>query len=198
SAHPLDDFKFEFDNFCNAKLSEFDDLDNIRNRELTLAGIVTEVKHSLTKNGKPFGFLTIQDYTDSYRFALFGKDYENFRKYCYENYPLLIKGKVQPRPFNDQELEFKIKTMTLLSQVREDLVKSILFTIPYEIVNPEFVSNLKENIFDKDGKTLIKFKVIDKEEKTAVDFMSRSKGIYITDKLVSYLNKNSEIQYSIN
>ncbi len=198
SAHPLDDYKFEFDNFCNTKLSEFVDLTNIRGRDLTIAGIVTEVKHSMTKTGKPFGFLTIQDYTDSYRFALFGKDYENFRKYCYDNYPLLIKGKVQPRPYNDKELEFKIKNIMLLSQVREEHVKSILFTIPYDIVNQAFIDELKKNAFYKEGKTLIKFKVIDKEANTAVDFISRTKGIYISDKLVDYLYKNSEIQYSIN
>lgn len=198
SAHPLDDFKFEFDNFCNTKLSEFDDLNNIINRELTIGGIVTEVKHSMTKNGKPFGFLTIQDYTDSYRFALFGKDYENFRKYCYVDYPLLIKGKVQPRPYNDQELEFKIKSMMLLSQVREELVKNIIFTIPYNVVDPEFISELKKLTFEREGKTLIKFKLIDREENTAVDMISRSKGIYITDLLVNYLQKNSDIHYSIN
>ncbi len=198
SAHPLDDYKFEFDNFCNAKLSEFVDLTNIRGRDLTITGIVIEVKHSMTKNGKPFGFLTIQDYTDSYRFALFGKDYENFRKYCYVNYPLLIKGRVQPRPYNDQELEFKIKSIMLLSQVREEEVKSILFTIPYDIINQDFIDELKKNAFEKEGKTLIKFKIIDKEANTAVNFISRTKGIYISDKLVDYLYKNSEIQYSIN
>ena len=198
SAHPLDDYKFEFDNFCNAKLSEFDDLENIRNRELTIAGIVTEVKHTMTKTGKPFGFLTIQDYTDSYRFALFGKDYENFRKYCYVDYPLLFKGKVQPRPYNDQELEFKIKSIMLLNLVREELVKTIIFTVPYNIINQDFINELKEYTFEKEGKTLIKFKVIDREENTAIEFISRSKGIYISDKLVNYLQNNSEIQYSIN
>ncbi len=198
SAHPLDDYKFEFDNFCNAKLSEFVDLNNIRGRDLTIVGIVIEVKHSMTKTGKPFGFLTIQDYTDSYRFALFGKDYENFRKYCYVNYPLLIKGRVQPRPYNDKELEFKIKNIMLLSQVREEQVKSILFTIPYDIIDQTFIDELKKNAFEKEGKTQIKFKVIDKEANTAVDFISRTKGIYISDKLVDYLYKNSEIQYSIN
>lgn len=198
SAHPLDDFRFEFDNFCNAKLNEFDDLESIKNRELTIGGIVTEVKHSMTKTGKPFGFLTIQDYTDSFRFALFGKDYENFRKYCYIDYPLLIKGKVQPRPYNDQELEFKIKSIMLLSQVREELIKSIMFTIPYHVVDQDFITDLKKHIFEKEGKTLIKFKVIDREENTSVELISRSKGITISDQLVSFLKRNSEIQYLIN
>lgn len=197
SAHPLDDYKFEFDNFCNAKLSEFTDLDSLRNRDLTIAGIVTDVKHSMTKTGKPFGFLTIQDYTESYRFALFGKDYENFRKYCYLDYPLLIKGKIQPRPYNDQELEFKIKSMIMLTQVREEMVKGITFTLPYEIVNEKLINELKECTYEKEGSTLIKVKVIDREANASVDFISRSKGILITDKLVNYLRQNSEIQYSV-
>ncbi len=197
SAHPLDDYKFEFENFCNAKLSEFTDLDSLRNRDLTIAGIVTDVKHSMTKTGKPFGFLTIQDYTESYRFALFGKDYENFRKYCYLDYPLLIKGRIQPRPYNDQELEFKIKSMMMLTQVREEMVKGITFTLPYEIVNEKLINELKECTYEKEGSTLIKVKVIDREANASVDFISRSKGILITDKLVNYLRQNSEIQYSV-
>jgi len=198
SAHPLDDFKFEFDSFCNAKLNEFSDLESLKNRDLTMAGIVTEVKHSISKTGNPYGFLTIQDYTETYRFALFGKDYENFRKYCYVDYPLLIKGRVQPRPYNDKELDFKIKTITMLSQVREEFVKSIVFTFPYQAVNLEFINELKERIFEREGKTMLKFKVIDKETNIAVDFISRSKGISVTDKLVKYLYSNSEIQFSVN
>lgn len=197
SAHPLDDYKFEFENFCNSKLSEFDDLESLRNRDLTIGGIVSEVKHAMTKTGKPFGFLTIQDYTDTFRFALFGKDYENFRKYCYEDYPLLIKGKVQPRPYNDQELEFKIKSIMMLTQVREELIKGITFTLPYNIVNDSFISELKECTNEKEGNTMIKFKIIDREANAAVDFISRSKGILITDKLVNYLQRNSDIQYSV-
>lgn len=86
----------------------------------------------------------------------------------------------------------------LLSQVREELVKNILFTIPYNIIDENFISELKEKAFEREGKTLIKFKIVDLEENTAVDFISRSKGIYITDSLVKYLYANSEIQYSVN
>ncbi len=198
SAHPLDDYKLEITNFCTANLSEFDNLENIRGKDLTIAGIVTEIKHSMTKTGKPFGFLTIQDYTDSYRFALFGKDYENFRKYCYADYPLLIKGKVQPRPYNDQELEFKIKFITLLSQVREDLVKSISLTIPLNMINQGLIDEIKDNALSKKGKAQLKFRIIDTEENVVVNLFSRTERIDITNNLVNYLDEKSEIQYSIN
>ncbi|MCK4466258.1 MAG: DNA polymerase III subunit alpha, partial [Bacteroidales bacterium] len=71
SAHPLDDYKFEIEHFCTATLSQFNDLESLKGKELTIAGIVTGVKTGTTKTGRPYGFLTLQDYSDSYRFALF-------------------------------------------------------------------------------------------------------------------------------
>lgn len=198
SAHPLDDFKLEIDNFCNANLNEFSDITNLKGRDLTVAGIVTDVKHAISKTGKPFGFLTIQDYTDSYRLALFGKDYENFRKYCYMDYPLLLKGKVQTRPYNDQELEFKIKTMMMLSQVRDEMVKNLQLTIPLSKLTPELIREVKENTLAKKGKVNLKFKIVDLEDNIGVELFSRTERINVTNDLLDYLNQKTEIQYSIN
>src|SRR6056297_1001628 len=198
SAHPLDDFKMEIDQFCNATLADFDNLNNIKGRELTISGIVTEVRHAIAKNGNPYGFLTLQDYTESYRFALFGKDYENFRKYCYEDYSLLIKGKVQAKPYRDNELEFKIKKIILLSQVREDLVESISLTIPLKSISTGLIEEIKEFALAKKGKALMKFKIVDTEENIGVDLFSRSERIDITNEFIRYLDEKSDIQYSIN
>ena len=198
SAHPLDDFRLEIDNFCNASLSEFGDINNLRGRDLTVAGIVTEVKHAMTKTGKPFGFLTIQDYTESYRLALFGKDYENYRKYCYEDYPLLLKGKVQPRPYNDQELEFKIKSMMMLSQVREEMVENLLLTIPLKNINQGMIDEIKKHALAKKGKVNLRFKIIDTEENIGIELFSRTERIDVTNELVNFLNQKTDIQYSIN
>src|SRR6056297_308559 len=198
SAHPLDDFKMEIEQFCNATLADFDDLNNIKGRELTIAGIVTEVRHAIAKNGNPYGFLTLQDYSESYRFALFGKDYENFRKYCYEDYSLLIKGKVQLKPYRDNELEFKIKQIMLLSQVREDLVESISLTIPLKSISDGLIEEIKEVALHKKGKALLKFKIVDTDENIVINMFSRSERIDITNELIHYLDKKSGIQYSIN
>ncbi len=198
SAHPMDDFKLEIDNFCNTTLSELNDIESLRNKDVTVAGIVTDVKHSISKTGKPFGFLTIQDYTESYRLALFGKDYENYRKYCYIDYPLLIKGKVQNRPYNDQELELKIKTMMMLSQVRDEMVNNLILTIPLNKINTEFINEIKNKICAKKGKVNLKFKVIDTEDNIGVELFSRTERIDLTNELIKYLNEKTDIQYSIN
>ena len=46
-----------------------------------LQGIVTETRSGVTKNGKPFGGFTLQDYTDSFTFLLFDKDYVTFSNF---------------------------------------------------------------------------------------------------------------------
>ena len=198
SAHPLDDFKLEIDNFCNISLTELNDINNLKGRDLTIAGIVIDVKHSTTKTGNPFGFLTIQDYTDSYRIALFGKDYENFRKYCYIDYPLLIKGKVQPRMYNENELEFKVKSMMLLGQVREEMVNHLNLTIPLQYIEPELIKEIKEKLLVKKGKVNLHFKIIDQEENLGINLFSRTERIDLSNEVIKYLNQKSEIQYSIN
>lgn len=198
SAHPLDDFKLEIDNFCNTSLSELSDITKLSGKEISVAGIVTEVKHSTTKNGNPFGFLTIQDYTDSYRFALFGKDYMDFRKYCYMDYPLHIKGKIQPKLYNEKELEFKIKSMMLLGEVRENMVRSISISIALTNINQNLIQEIKTVALQKKGKVMLKFKIYDTEDNLSIQFFSRTEKIELTNELIAFLNKNSELQYSLN
>ncbi len=47
-------------------------------------------------------------------------------------YYLLIKGRVQKRKYREDEPEFKIKTINLLSSVKDELIKSVTLKI-----NPE-------------------------------------------------------------
>lgn len=198
SAHPLDDFKLEIDNFSNAELSILDNLEDIKGREFSFAGIVTHVRNAITKNGKPYGALTIQDYTSSYQFMMFGKDYENYRKYLYMDYPLLIKGKVQPKFFNEHELEFKIKSIMLLSQVREELIKSVTIQIPLSNLSEDMIQYLM-SLFEKNkGKVKVKFKVYDIEDNLALGMFSRTASININNELIYELNKKSNIHFSIN
>ncbi len=72
------------------------DLQNLRDyldRDVTVAGMVTETRNGIGKNGKPYGSFTIQDYSDSFRFMMFDKDYIDNSKFFTIGYYLLIKGK---------------------------------------------------------------------------------------------------------
>ncbi len=54
SGHPLDDFKFELEQFSNMQVVELEDIENLKKRrECNVAGIITSVSHLTTKTGSP-------------------------------------------------------------------------------------------------------------------------------------------------
>jgi DNA polymerase-3 subunit alpha len=198
SAHPLDDYEFEIDHLCNATLSQFNDLENIKGKELTIAGIVTAVRTGTTKAGHPFGCLTLQDYTDSYRFTLFNIDYVEFSKFFAVGYHLLLKGKVQPKPFGNDVLEFKVKHIKLLSDVKDEMIHTVSLKIPLYRITPEFIKEFEEVSGVNKGKVKLKLCVYDLDKKLSVNFFSRSKKINLTDKFISFVKDYPEIELTVN
>jgi DNA polymerase-3 subunit alpha len=197
SAHPLDDYRLEIENFCNTAVSELHDLKSLNGRDITIAGIVTNVRNGTTKTGRPFGILTVQDYTDSYRIPFFANDYINFSKFFAVGYFLLINGKVQPKPFNKEELEFKVKSMNILSDVRDEIIKSITLRIPISTINDDFISSFEKAIGKKRGKIELKFVLFDPNDKISVDMFSRSTRVHLNNTLVNFLEGHQEIEYSV-
>jgi DNA polymerase-3 subunit alpha len=199
SAHPLDNYKLEIETFCNTKLSEFRNIENLKDREITIAGIVTGVKNALTKTGKPYGVFTLEDYSDSYPITLFGYDYENYRNYLYEGYTLLIKGNIQKNTWkNSGELEFKIKSIIILNNAREELIKSISIRIPLDVLSDKILNDIKSHIINKNGKTNLKFLIYDDKENISVEMFSRNYTIYPSNQFISYLENIPEIEYKVN
>ncbi len=198
SSHPLDDYRLEINAFCNATLADLQNLHEFANRDVCVAGIVTETRSGVTKNGKPFGGFTLQDYTDSFTFLLFDKDYVTFSNFFVTDYHLLVRGKVQGRHYNPDELEFRIREVHLLSAVRDDLISSITIKLKTELVNPGFVDNLKTIISENPGNKTVKFLLIDHEDKITLPLFSRSIKAGITNELIGWLEDNPGLDFKVN
>ena len=196
SAHPLDDYKLEIENFCNTSLTEMKDLPAINGKDVVIAGMVTSSKVAMSKNGNYFGKIVLEDYSDSWEMALFGKDFENYRKFLFEGYSLLIKGKVQPKSYNPSELEFKIKSMNMLSDVKEEMIKMVNITLPLNEIDENLVDDLKKQAESSKGKIQLKIKVVDPESKIAIDLFSRSMRVNLSQKFISFLQTN-DIEFRV-
>ena len=195
SAHPLDDYAIIMRNMCKTQLSELQNLETLKGQEIAVAGMVISVQNLLTKNGKPWGKFTLEDYNGTHEFALFGKDYENFRKYLYTDYFLFIRGKVQPRPYNDKELEFKIVSMMQLSELSES-IKEMHVQLPVEEVTRTLIDELAARVRESKGQTVLRLNLYDRESQVSLNLFSKSYKVGITRELVSYLDDHS-IRYSI-
>lgn len=195
SSHPLDDYKIIIDHMCKTQLSELENLEPLRGQEIAVAGMVVSVQNLMTKTGKPWGRFKLEDYNGAHEFALFGKDYENFRKYLFADYFLFVRGKVQPKPYNDQELEFKIIAMTQLSEMR-DSIKEMCVQLPVEEVTESLIRDLTDRVRESKGDTLLRLNVFDREAHVSVNLFSKSHKVTLSQALVDYLDEN-EIKYSI-
>ena len=198
SSHPLDDFQLEIKTFTTATLADLQNLRDYLDREVTVAGMVTESRNGIGKNGKPYGSITLQDYSDSFRFMLFDKDFIDNSKFFTLGYYLLIKGRVQKRKYREDELEFKIKTITLLTSVKDELVKSVTLKISPENIDKEMISDLKELVNENKGDTELKFLFFDEEDRISLPMFSRTYRIRLNNEFVTWLEDHPFIEFKVN
>ena len=200
SAHPLDSYKLEIEHFCTHSLSNLDNLGTLNGQEVMVAGLVRSHKPAYTKNNKPYGTIILEDYTDSFRLMLFNKDYIAFQNYFTPGYALLIRGQVQPRPFNNGtvDYELKIKEIKMLADVREEMISSLLVTVPLSSLDEHMINEIDKYSRQKKGSARLKFMVHDREENIYIEMFSRTKRILIDDELIKYLQEQPEIDFKLN
>lgn len=200
SAHPLDQYKLEIRTFATVTLAQLNQMDDYKDKDVSIAGIVTGVHHGMTKTNKPWGWATLEDYSDSFKITLFGRDYLAFKNYFTVGYSLLIKGKVQEKQFppDSHELEFKIGSIHMLAEVKEELVKSISIKVPLQIIDEDFIAEMEQFTSGKNGKVLLRFTVVDPAENISLDMFSRSRRVALNDDFIHFLENTEQIDYRIN
>ncbi len=200
TAHPLDDFKLEIDNFCSRDVGLKDlnnDIEKYKDKDFTFGGMVSAAREGTSKNGNPYSTLTLTDYTDSYEFFFFGQDYVNFHNYCRSGLFLMVKGSVRQR-FKSDYYEFKITQIELLSEVRKNYIKNITINIPLHKINKRVIEGIENLSKNNKGKALLKFNIYDPENNMQVDLFSRNTKIDLSDSFLHFLEEEPGISYRIN
>jgi DNA polymerase-3 subunit alpha len=195
SSHPLDDYKFEMENLVSHSISDLDNLLPLKDRDFTLGGFVTLTRDNIGKNGKPWGAFSLEDYTGTYDFRLYGRDYENFMKFMQSGYFLLIKATVQGRYNNASELEVKIKQINLLGNARENL-KYFTVNVPVVDMTTILAEEMSNTVKNNSGKIEFRLRFIDDKTNVSVDLFSRKYRIGITPEILSFV-KNNGLKYFV-
>jgi len=196
SGHPLDDYKVEMDSFCNGNFSMLNNLDKIYGKDLRFAGVVTKVEHRETKTGKPFGILQIEDYHDSFSFYLFSDDYINFKAYLTEGWLLHMTGKVKKRFYND-DLEFKISSIDLLSELIDKEVRDVMLKVDLKDVSEQLVSDVVNIVSENKGKHSLVFNVVDHLNKYEVDLLSRKMKVNLDREFLERISELNHLKVKI-
>ncbi len=198
SGHPLDEYRFEIASFCTHKIDQLNDLEKLKNKDITIAGILTEVNHRMSKMGKPFGTFTIEDYTGSCQMALFGEDYGKMREFLVQESFVYIKAKVQSRYNSPDQFEAKPTTIQYLSDISDKLAKSITLKVPLHAISDKFLSDLNTTLNNSPGNCVVKFNILDPEEQISLELPSKRMKIKINKDLISQLDGFKELEYKLN
>lgn len=200
SSHPMDDYAIEIKSYCtkDVDLSHLNsEIQALKNRDLSFAGIVTETQEGVTKNGKPFSSLTLTDYTDSYKFMFFGNDFVNFGNFCKKGLFLLIRGKVAIKWQGNDQLEFRATKIELLQELAQK-AESLRITVPAGSLTTDLIEELDTEFSKSPGKTLLKFSVFDQSTNIKLHLFSRTKRVGLSSGLKAYLQKNVNMVFTIN
>ncbi len=197
SAHPLDEYSVILKHMCKSRLAELANLEDFAGQELGIAGIVTSVQDLTTKTGRHWGKFTLEDYDGSHDFTLFGKDYEMFRPFLYQDYYLFIRGKVQPRPYGDNpELEFKILSIVQLAEMRDTMIKELHVTLPIEELTDGFIEQFVKVVKKNKGNSILRLTILSQENGVNVKMYSRRYKVALTQEMVDFLEKN-EVKFTL-
>lgn len=197
SGHPLDQYKFEIKHFTNSSVGALDDLQAIRGKEIRLAGMVSSFAHRISKNGKPFGVLTVEDYESTYSFYLFSDDYLKYKKFFETDWFLYIKGIVTDHKWREGELEFRITDIDLLSDVQQKYCDGIELRINVRDITDNFVTELEKISLSYEGKSSLMISIKDGDENIMVDLFSRKIRLNVDAQFVREIENIPGIEYKV-
>ena len=193
SGHPLDNFKFEIDTFCNMGVSSLVELDGNEGKECKLGGIVASVEHRMTKTGRPFGKLFLEDYSGKGEIILWSDDYLKFKSFLMPGLFLFIEGNILRKSWGEQNLEFKIRNMELLNEIGTKRVAGLALRFSAQTVTADFIETLDKLCKKNTGNASLRFYLKDDLESIQTELLARSGRIKPTNPFIKDLKKLAEV-----
>ncbi|MEB8346612.1 DNA polymerase III subunit alpha [Flavobacteriaceae bacterium KMM 6898] len=202
SGHPLDDFRTEMNAFCNATISNVHQMETFVGRELALAGVISDVQHRVSKNGKGWASFILEDYTDSYEFRIFGEEYLKYRHFLIINsfayFKLFVKDGWTNRDTGkkgDPRLQYNIVMM--LQDVMEAFARKLTIKLDIGQLKEEQIYELKDTLVSHQGSHPLSFVVYEMEEEIKVNLTCRKQKVQISTELLLEL-EGKEVHYKLN
>ncbi len=202
SGHPLDDFKYEMKYFCNGTLLNFADLESNINREISFGGVISNVEHRTSKNGKGWATFVIEDYNTAHEFRIFGEEYLKHRPFLVKSTFVYAKAFIKEGWVNrdtgkkgDPRIQFN--SFQLLHDVMETYARKLTIQMDINELSDSRIDNLKELLTEHSGNHTLNFVIYEMAEQLKLHMPSRKQKVNISPKLLIALEDES-IYYKLN
>lgn len=198
SAHPLDDYSFILDKMCNTVTTELEDKEGLSQKDsIVFGGIVSAVRTGTTKTGKPYGIVTLEDYSGSGEVAVFD-DWGMWSGYFVVGVTLYIKATCKKRYPTSKYYEFRLGSVSYMSDIKEKCIDKFTISVKSDNLTEELVDDLTTVLDANEGDVPLYFSVYYPKYKNTMMLRAKSKGVNVNHKLVSFIDSKEELAYSVN
>ena len=202
SGHPLDDFKVEMESFCNANVSMFKSPKDFVGNELTIAGVITDLEHRVSRQGKGWASFTLEDYVDSFEFRIFGEDYLKYKHFLVLNNFIHIRTKIVGGWKNKEtgivgEPRIQYNNFKLLQDVVKSFARKLSIQLNLDDIQENKIDEIKKLLVKHKGDHNLSFVVYDEKEKIKIDMQTTKHRINISHELLELLDQG-KIYYKLN
>ncbi len=185
SGHPLDDYRIEVESLTSCTLAE---APQCKDQNLHLAGLVLKAEHRISKKGTGWGIFTLQDYSGTMEFRLFGESYQKFKSLLETGQVLYFEGRFQ-KNWKGEEYEFRLQQVRLLESMGEELIKALELQIPISQLTEKNTKQLLQILNQHKGPQRLKLTFIDPVQRQALPMFSRKLKIKVNNELVNQLDQ---------
>ena len=173
SGHPLDDYRYEMNYFCNTRLAQLKNLEPLVGKNLTFGGIVTNVQYRTGQKGKDWGSFTLEGYDESHDFRIFDEEYLKFKHFLVNNQFIYFKISVKEGWINREtgkksEPRITFQDAKFLADVLPTFAKKLSIHLNILDLNPNLILKLSELFKANSGENLVNFEVLEIEKVTKV------------------------------
>lgn len=204
SGHPLDDYKFEMEYFCNVKLEQLKSLESLVGKIVSFGGIVTNIQHRTAKNGKGWATFLLEGYDESYEFRIFDEEYLKFRHFLVQNqfvyFKVLVKdGWVNRETGKKSDPRMQFMEAKMLADVLPTYAKKLIIMLNIKELHQDFVYQLSQMMTQHQGDHSVTFEVLEiekvKKEIEIQPVINEDSDEVITDEIDSEIT--SEIAMNV-
>ena len=202
SAHPLDDYIRELNNFTSTGLTTLNDLNKLINKDFYVGGIINEVEHLQSKTGNGFAVFSFEDFNDQYKFRIFGEEYLKFKHLLEENKILRLRLNVREGWVNKEtgrvgDPRIQFLNIELLDGIINSNSKKITLKVDSKSIKNDDILKLKSTLTKYKGSSPVYFDIHDSKNEFKLNMISEDTKVNISKELLLSLEED-EFLYKLN
>lgn len=147
SGHPLEEYESELQKL---KTTAINALSLEKERKVTIAGLIVNIRTLLTKKGDKMAFITLEDRTARQEIAIFSDIYAKKRDKIVKDNLVIIEGEISPDEYSGG---YKMRCMQLIDiiEARESRMKYLKIAVAEDKISENFTQKLMNTLKEARG-----------------------------------------------